>query len=256
MPTIVAVFILSGCYPSLLTSQPEAEIIVTDESGAPLVGATVALGTMEWRGIGGRNTLEKCRTDHKGRVEFGKQHDWAVQSVVLDWRCLVLVVAVLLKAGFEAIPMVFMKFDQPIKVTMYPKRGAFGMPVAAIRDQRPAWRSVKHAGSKSKAASGRQTAASHDHGRKYRRAMEASTRPQGQAPFLVRIPLSLPGARQWPPGHTIVRPHDMPCASGNQLSSRSIRKPDDPVCFFDTAYTSQGYTASRMGVQSLANTER
>lgn len=58
--TTVAVFVLSGCYPSYLTSRPKAEIIVTDESGAPLAGATVTLGTTEWHGIGGKTSLDNC----------------------------------------------------------------------------------------------------------------------------------------------------------------------------------------------------
>jgi hypothetical protein len=40
--------------------------MVTDESGAPLEGATVTLGTMEWHGIVGLNTLEKFQTDREG----------------------------------------------------------------------------------------------------------------------------------------------------------------------------------------------
>ena len=82
--TSVAVTIRSGCYPSFLTSRPEAEIIVTDESGAPLGGATVTLATREWHGIGGQNTFEKFSTDHEGRVEFGKQHVWAMQVMLPD----------------------------------------------------------------------------------------------------------------------------------------------------------------------------
>jgi hypothetical protein len=82
--TIVAVIALSGCYPSLLVSRPRAEIIVTDESGMPLEGATVTLGTMERHGIVGQNTFQKFLTDREGRVEFGKQHDWAIQIMLPD----------------------------------------------------------------------------------------------------------------------------------------------------------------------------
>jgi hypothetical protein len=70
---------LSGCYPSFLTSQPEARIVVTDEAGTPLEGVTVTLGTMEWHGIVGRNTRQDFVTDHEGKVEIDDEHVWAMQ---------------------------------------------------------------------------------------------------------------------------------------------------------------------------------
>ena len=124
--TIVAVVTLSGCFPSILTSRPEAEIIVTDESGAPLEGATVTLATMEWHGVGGQNTFEKFSTDREGKVEFGKQHAWAMQVMLPDGDTRYTWSLCVSKPGFEAIPMVSMNFNEVIKVAMYPSAVASG----------------------------------------------------------------------------------------------------------------------------------
>ena len=116
----VAAVILSGCYPSYLTSRPAAEISVTDESGAPLQGATVTLGTMEWHGVVGKNTLEKFVSDREGKVRFGSQHDWAMQVMLPDGDVRYAWSLCFSKPGFEAIPRIFVNFDEPIKVSMYP----------------------------------------------------------------------------------------------------------------------------------------
>src|SRR5678810_719860 len=68
IPTAISIVSLSGCYPSFLTSRPEAEILVTDESGAPLEGAKVMLGTMERHDVGGRMTQADFLADSRGKV--------------------------------------------------------------------------------------------------------------------------------------------------------------------------------------------
>lgn len=123
LPAIVALAIavsgLSGCYPTFLTSRPEAKIFVTDESGAPLEGATVTLGTMEWHGVGGRNTRQDFLTDRAGKLEIDDEHEWAVQIVLPDGDMSYSWSLCFSKPGFEAIPMNRPDFDQPIKVAMY-----------------------------------------------------------------------------------------------------------------------------------------
>jgi hypothetical protein len=100
----VAALTTSGCYPAWLTSRPKAKIFVTDESGAPLPGTTVTLGTMEWRGIVGRNTLSTFLTDKDGKVRFGRKHDWVAQVLLPDGDTHYSWSLCFSRPGFEAVP--------------------------------------------------------------------------------------------------------------------------------------------------------
>jgi hypothetical protein len=111
---------LSACYPSFPRSRPDARIHVTDESGAPLPGATVTLGTMEWHGPAGRNTTEDFVTDREGKVAFDGEREWAMQILLPDGDVRYSWSLCLSKPRFEAIPMSSIDFDQPIEVAMYP----------------------------------------------------------------------------------------------------------------------------------------
>ena len=68
----------------------------------------------------GQTTFEKFSTDHEGKVEFGKQHAWAMQVMLPDGGTSYTWSLCVSKPGFEAIPMVSMKFNEVIKVAMYP----------------------------------------------------------------------------------------------------------------------------------------
>ena len=116
---MLTVFALSACYPSILVSQPEMEIIVTDESGVPLQGVTITLGTVEWHGTVAGQTLQTFSTDGEGKVEIEKKHVLAFQSMGTDggkWYSWSLCVA---KPGFEAIPARRLEFDHPMHIAMY-----------------------------------------------------------------------------------------------------------------------------------------
>jgi hypothetical protein len=241
--TTVAVVFLSGCYPAYLTSRPEAEIIVTDESGAPLDGATVTLGTMEWHGIVGRNTLADFLTDREGRVEFDRQHDWAVQVLLPDGDKRYSWSLCFSKPGFEAVPLVHMKFDAPIEVEMYPSAEPSecqwqqheGMPRVEEREAR--WIEVEGGSWQSNSGITRIMDET------IRGAMETSAREQG----IELRPWSEYRFQHQTRGtgirdarilvHAICR---VPMAFN--LNEAFYSEPDDGACFFDTTYTNQTYT--------------
>jgi hypothetical protein len=241
--TIAAVFFLSGCYPVLLTKRPRAEIIVTDESGAPLVGATVTLGTMEWHGIVGRNTLENFLTDREGRVEFGSRHDWAVQVMLPDGDNRYSWSLCFAKPGFEAIPKVFMKFDEPIKVAMYPS----AVPSECQWQQHEATPRVKEREARWVEVEGGEWLTHRGFvmimDEKIRDAMEASARQQGiklryWSEYRFQYQARGNGIRD-----TRLFVHAICRAPATfDLSKSFYSEPDDSACFFDTTYTSQNYT--------------
>jgi hypothetical protein len=239
----VSVGFLGGCYPTFLTSRPKAEIIVTDASGAPLEGATVTLGTMEWHGIVGRNTLETFLTDREGRVEFGKQHAWAVQVLLPDGDRRYSWSLCFSKPGFEAIPMVFMKFDEPIKVDMYPSavpsecQWQEHHATPRVQEREARWIEVEGGQWQSNLGITMMMDES------IRGAMDASAREQGieLRPWSeYRFQYQARGngirdARLFV--HAICR-----APVGINLNQAFYSEPDDRACFFDTTYTNQTYT--------------
>ena len=240
--TIVTAVVLGGCYPSYLTSRPEAEIIVTDESGAPLQGATVTLGTVEWHGIVGQTTLTKFVTDAEGKVAFDKQHAWATQYTVLDGGTYYTWSLCFSKPGFEAIPMLSMKFDEPIRIAMYPSAVAsecewdqrLFAPSVKERDER--W--IEVAGGEWQTHRG--FAMSMDE--KIRSAMDASAREQGiklRSWSEYRFQYQARGNGMQDTRlfiHAICRaPADF------DLEKSFYSEPDDRACYFDTTYTSRVY---------------
>jgi hypothetical protein len=240
---MAAVFMLGGCYPSFLTSRPEAEIIVTDESGAPLEGATVTLGTMERHGVVGRNTLEKFLTDREGRVKFGRQHDWAVQILLPDGDVSYSWSLCFSKPGFEAIPMGFTKFDEPIKVAMYTSTA----PSECEWQQHDAAPRVKEREARWIEVEGGEWLTHRDFpmimDEKIRGAMEASAREQGiqlRSWSEYRFQYQARGTHSRDRRlfvHAICRaPADF------DLTKSFYSEPDDRACFFDTTYTNQTYT--------------
>jgi hypothetical protein len=238
--TTVATIILGGCYPSSLTSRPEAKINVTDESGAPLEGATVTLGTMEWHGIVGRNTLEKFLTDREGRVHFSKQHDWAMQVMLPDGDTRYSWSLCFSKPGFEAIPMEFMNFNEAIKVAMYPSAVASECEWGDgphVKEREARW--IEVAGGEWQTHRGLAMIMDEN----IRSAMEASAREQGiklRSWSEYRFQYQARGngirdARLFV--HAICRaPADF------DLDKSFYSEPDDRACFFDTTYTNQSYT--------------
>jgi hypothetical protein len=242
LATTVAVFTLSGCYPSLLTSRPKAKIIVTDESGAPLEGTTVTLATMEHHGIVGQNTFEKFLTDREGKVKFGRRHDWAVQVLLPDGDVSYSWSLCFSKPGFEAIPMTVMKFDEVIRVAMYP--GAVASECVwqkleyrpRVKEREARW--IEVTGGEWQAGG---SAMIMDES--IRSAMEASARQQGvklRSWSEYRFQFQGRGTDSRDRRlfvHAICR-----APAGVDLKKSFYSEPDDSACFFETTYTTQTYT--------------
>jgi len=198
---------------------------------------------MEWHGVGGQNTFEKFSTDHEGRVEFGKQHAWAMQVMLPDGGTSYTWSMCVSKPGFEAIPMASMKFNEVIKVAMYPSAVASECewrqyesgPHVKERDAR--W--IEVAGGSWQTHPG--FAMIMDE--KIRSAMEASARQQGielRSWSEYRFQYQARGTDSRDRRlfvHAICRaPADF------DLNKSFYSEPDDRACFFDTTYTSQTYT--------------
>lgn len=111
---------LSACFPSLPISRPRATIVVTDESGFPLEGATVTLGTIEWHGPAGELTTQDFTTDGAGRVELDAERVWRTQILLPDGDVRFSWAMCISKLGFESVPLSGIDFDEPVKIAMYP----------------------------------------------------------------------------------------------------------------------------------------
>lgn len=216
---------------------------MADESGAPLEGATVTLGTREWHGVVGRNTLEKFLTDREGRVRFARRHDFAVQILLPDGDVSYSWSLCFSKPGFEAIPMRFMKFDEPIRVAMYPSavlsecQWEKHEDIPRVKEREARWIEVEGG----EWQTHRGFAMTMDE--KIRGAMEASAREQGiklRSWSEYRFQYQARGAHSRDRRlfvHAICRaPADF------DLSKSFYSEPDDRACFFDTIYTIQIYT--------------
>jgi len=242
IPTAISIVSLSGCYPSFLTSRPEAEILVTDESGAPLEGAKVTLGTMERHGVGGRMTQADFLADSRGKVAFDQEYEWHTQVMLPDGDVSYSWSLCISKPGFEATPLNWIDFDQPVRVALYESPAAsecewqqydFGPRVKA-REAR--WIEV---GDPQSPGLGRSTIEE-----QIRATMEASAREQGiklhswsEYRFqyqLIREASSRDSSYRI---HAICRaPADV------DLTQAFYSEPDESACFFDTTYTNQSYT--------------
>jgi hypothetical protein len=114
----IAAFGLAGCIPTLLTAQPKAQIVVTENSGAPLQGATVTLGTVEVHGRVGNLTRQEFLTDKYGKVAIKRKRDLTVLALFPDggrgyWWSLCVA-----KPGFQAVAIATPKFEQPVQVAL------------------------------------------------------------------------------------------------------------------------------------------
>jgi hypothetical protein len=218
---------------------------VTDESGAPLLGATVTLGTMEWHGIVGQNTTEAFVTDSEGNVELDGERDWAVQVLLPDGDVRYSWTLCFSKPGFEAIPLWWdIDFDQPIEVAMYASPATSRCewpdwtghtPWVKERDER--WIEVE--GGEWQTHAGFAMIVDQS----VRAAMQTSAREQGielrsWSEYRFQYQARGDGLRDTRLFvHAICRaPADF------DLTKGFYSEPDDRACFFDTTYVSQGYT--------------
>lgn len=234
---------LTGCYPSFLTSRPEAEIYVTDEAGAPLPGATVTLGTMEWHGIVGGITLEHFVTDREGKVEFDDEHAWAMQVLLPDGDRRYSWSLCFSKPGLEALPLLRMDFDEPIRVAMYQSAVKSECEWAQhgyaprVKEREARWIEVEGG----QWLSNMGITMLMDEA--IRPAMDASAREQGiklrpwseyRFQYLTRS-TGLGDSRLLV--HAICR-----APAEFDLRKAFYSEPDESACFFETTYTNQTYT--------------
>jgi hypothetical protein len=217
---------------------------VTDESGAPLSGATVTLGTVEWHGIVWENTTEDFVTDREGKVELDGERDFAMQILLPDGDVRYAWTLCVSKPGFEAVPMWWsIDFDRPIDVAMYSSAVASrcewrdGDQTPRVEEREARWIEVE--GGEWETHSGFVMIADHS----VRAAMQASAREQGIAlrswsEYRFQYQARGDGMRD---AHLFVHaicraPADL------DLTKEFYAEPDDSGCFFDTTYVSQGYT--------------
>ena len=231
---------LGGCYPSFLTSRPAAKIIVTDEAGAPLEGATVTLSTQERHGLGGPVTQQDFVSDRAGKVEFGSRHDWEVQIMLPDGDVGFSWSLCISRPGFEAVPVLQPEFRHPIEISMYPS----AVDSRCEWNRMDTWPRVKEREARwievaGGIPAGPGTARSLDD--RIRPAMEASARAQGIA------------LRSWseyrfqyqvggdPGGHEryiLIRALCRGPANA-ELTQGFYAQADPGACYFDTKYRSQ-----------------
>jgi hypothetical protein len=248
-PTFVAVVAaavvatgLSACFPSFLMSPPRATIIVTDESGVPLEGATVTLGTIEWHGIGGKNTTQDFTTDHAGNVELDPERVWKMQIMLPDGDVRFSWTMCISKPGFESVPISRIDFKEPVKIAMYPS--AVNSVCEWLDDEyRPR---VREREARWIEVEGGQWQANHGFlaitDETIRAAMEASAREQSVelrswSEYRFQYQTRGDGLRDT---RLFVRaicraPADF------DLTKAFYSEPDDGACYWDTTYTSQSY---------------
>lgn len=234
--------VLSGCFPSFLTSRPKATIIVTDERGVLLEGATVTLGTVEWHGIGGKNTRQDFTTDRAGSVEFDAERAWKMQMLLPDGDVRFSWAMCISKPGFESVPMSRINFDEPIEIAMYPSavnsvcewpQDQYG---PRVREREARWIEVEGG----QWQTHRGFAAIMDE--TIRVAMEASAREQGiklrsWSEYRFQYQARGDGLRDTRLFvHAICR-----APAGVDLAKSFYVEPDDGACFWDTTYASQSY---------------
>ncbi len=237
----IASFALSGCYPTFLTSRPEVQIVVTDEAGTPLEGAKVTLGTIERHGLGGRNTLQDFLTDREGEVEIDDEHEWHMQILLPDGDVSYSWSLCVSKPGYEAIPMIWANFDEPVKISMYPSpvNSVCEWPtsddVPRVKEREARWIEVK--GGRWPSTLG--TAWILDE--KIRTAMEASAREQDiklHSWSEYRFQYQMGGDDAGRDSHILI--HALCRAPTDaDLTKAFYSEPDDGSCFFDTKYTRQ-----------------
>jgi hypothetical protein len=233
---------LSGCFPSLLTSRPGATVIVTDESGVPLEGATVTLGTIEWHGVGGAMTTQDFTTDRAGSVQLDSERAWKMQVMLPDGDVRFSWAMCVSKPGFESVPLSRIDFEEPVEIALYPSAvsSACEWPederLPRVREREARWIEVEggqwpiHRGF---------TAIMDE---TIRDAMEASAREQGielrsWSEYRFQYQARGDGLRD-----TRVFVHAICRAPPSfDLTKSFYSEPDDAACFWDTAYTNQSY---------------
>jgi hypothetical protein len=232
----------SACLPSLLTSRPGTTIIVTDESGVPLEGATVTLGTTEWHGVGGATTTQDFTTDGAGRVDLDAERVWRTQIILPDGDVRFSWALCISKPGFESVPMSRIDFAEHVEIAMYPSavNSVCEWPqdgyAPRVREREGRWIEVE--GGQWQTHRGFTAIMDET----IRAAVEANAREQGivlrsWSEYRFQYQARGDGLRDTRLFvHAICRaPADF------DLTKSFYSEPDDGACFWDTTYTSQSY---------------
>lgn len=81
--TLPLVFLLAGCVPLLTVTQPEVEILVTDNDGLPIEGALLNFASQLY-GPDGSTEFVNVRTDQSGLVRLGKKSHIQLALLAVD----------------------------------------------------------------------------------------------------------------------------------------------------------------------------
>jgi hypothetical protein len=81
--TLLLVFLLAGCVPLLTVTQPEVEILVTDEDGVPIEGALLNFASQLY-GPNGSTKFASVRTDQSGIVRLARESYIQLALLVVD----------------------------------------------------------------------------------------------------------------------------------------------------------------------------
>lgn len=81
--TLPLVFLLVGCVPLLTVTQPDVEILVTDQDGIPIEGALLNFASQLY-GPNGSTEFASVRTDQSGIVRLARKSYIQLAFLVVD----------------------------------------------------------------------------------------------------------------------------------------------------------------------------
>ena len=79
---LIACLALSGCYPALRTIQPETDVLVMAENGAPIEGAEVHIYSISNPHTRMENHVVSW-SDKRGIARFGRIRDWKLDAPLM-----------------------------------------------------------------------------------------------------------------------------------------------------------------------------
>lgn len=75
--------LLAGCIPLLTVTQPAVEIVVTDESGAPIEGALVNFASQLY-GPDGKSKFVRVKSDQSGTIRLARESYVQIALLAVD----------------------------------------------------------------------------------------------------------------------------------------------------------------------------
>lgn len=92
--------LLAGCIPLLTVTQPEAEIVVTEEDGTPIEGALVNFASQLY-GPNGKTEFVRVETDQRGTVRLDRESYVQIALLAVDGVAIFGFSYCIEKAGFQ-----------------------------------------------------------------------------------------------------------------------------------------------------------